>query len=186
MLPWPGIALLGAVVCTVCDHLHVAYGVLTYPHPVFWQQAWWVPLLFGVASVVMVASAEPIRRALGGRSLSQPTPAQLTGDAIALVAAYALTAFAHTLPTYVLGINLAFWLARALRGTPPWLIVYCILTAIGGVGFEALWSKLGFFYYIDPDFIGTPRWLFTIYLHVAFLTAGLARVISGNQQIERT
>jgi hypothetical protein len=177
MLPWLGVALLGAVVCTICDHLHVIYDVLYYPKPVFWQQAWWVPLLFGTASVVFVAGAEPIRRVLAGRVLPRPTPAQLTGDAIGLVAAYSLTAFAHTLPDAVLGINLAFWLARVLRGTPVWLVIYCVIVAIGGVAFEGFWSWLGFFYYKNPDFLGTPRWLFTIYLHVSFLTAGLSRAL---------
>jgi len=179
MLPWLLIALLGGVVCTLCDHLHVACGVLAYPKVAFWGEAWWVPLLFAVASIVMVSGARPVRRALGGRPTPAPTVLELVGDGVAVVAAYAFTAFGASLPNVVLWVNLAYFVARVLRGVPAWLLVYCILMAIGGVAFEAFWSWLGFFHYIEPDFLGTPRWLFTIYLHGGFLTAGLARVIQG-------
>jgi len=37
---WLVLALVGAVICTVCDHLHATHGVLVYVHPVAWDQAW--------------------------------------------------------------------------------------------------------------------------------------------------
>src|ERR1041384_4296360 len=42
--------LLGAVLGPALDHLHVASGTTSYAHPVFWQAAWWTPLLFGFAA----------------------------------------------------------------------------------------------------------------------------------------
>lgn len=175
-LPWVALAAAGAVLCTVCDHLHVATGVLAYPHVAFWGEAWWVPLLFGAASVVIVASAAGVRRILAAPSLPQPSPARIAAGGIAFVTAYAFTAFGHALPDVVLGVLLGFWLARALQA-PVWVVVYALLVAVGGSAFEATWSALGFFRYLVPDFTGIPRWLPCIYLHVAFVTADLERVL---------
>jgi hypothetical protein len=185
MRAWLAIALAGAVVCTVCDHLHVINDVLSYPNIAFWGEAWWVPLLFATASLVIVANAGVIRRALGGAPLDPPSLAQVMADGIVFVTAYAFTAYGHTLPNVVLGVLLGFWLARALTA-PIWLIVYSVLVAIGGTAFEGTWSKLGFFQYLHPDFYGVPRWLPGIYLHVAFLTAGLERLARGGDAAART
>jgi hypothetical protein len=45
--------------------------------------------------------------------------------------------------------------------------VFCLLAALSGVLFEATLSALGGFAYIDPDFLGVPRWLPGLYLHAA-------------------
>jgi hypothetical protein len=178
MLGWVGIAVAGAVVCTICDHLHVVNDVLSYPHVAFWGEAWWVPLLFASAALVIVANARVVRRLFGAPALDAPRPARLTADGIAFVTAYAFTAYGHTLPNVVLGVLFGFWLARALT-SPLWLVVYSVLVALGGTAFEGTWSALGFFRYQEPDFYHVPRWLPGIYLHVAFLTAGLERLTRG-------
>ena len=67
----------------------------------------------------------------------------------------------------------------SLSGAPAWLVVYSLLVAAGGTLFEARWSTLGFFYYSSPDFIGVPRWLPGIYLHVAFSPAGDGAALIG-------
>jgi hypothetical protein len=179
ILPWVAAAAAGAVICTVCDHLHVVTGVLTYPHVAFWGEAWWVPLLFGTASVVIVASAGNLRRMFSAPPLAAPSPRRVAAGGVAFVTAYAFTAFGHELPNVVAAVLAGFWLARALQA-PAWLVVYSIVVAIGGSAFEATWSALGFFRYLVPDFAGIPRWLPGIYLHVAFLTADLERVLRGS------
>lgn len=176
-LRWVLVALAGAILCTVCDHLHATHGVLWYPKVSYWDQAWWVPLLFAAASVGGVASVGMIRKALGGRELDLPTPLEIAGDAIGFVTAYVYTSFGHHQPNVVAGVLVGFWLVRVLNRTPAWLIVFSILVGIGGTLFEAGWSALGFFYYRDPDFIGVARWLPGIYLHVAFLMASLERLV---------
>jgi hypothetical protein len=180
MAAWVAIAIAGAIVCTVCDHLHVVTGVLVYPHPVFFQQAWWVPALFAGASVVIVANAGLVRRLRGAAPLPSPSPRQLIADALAFVTAYAFTAYGHGLPNLVLAVLVGFWAARALT-SPPWLALYSLLVAVGGSAFEGTWSALGFFHYLDPDVYHVPRWLPGIYLHVAFLTAALERLTHGGE-----
>jgi len=65
-MKWLAALLIAAGVCTVLDHEHVAWGVLAYPHPDFWQQAWWVPLLFSAGTLGALTSTGVVRRLVGG------------------------------------------------------------------------------------------------------------------------
>jgi hypothetical protein len=181
VIRWVVVALAGAIVCTVCDHLHATHGVLWYPKVAYWDQSWWVPLLFFVATLAGLFSAGVIRKALGGRELDPPTRGQIAGDVIGFVTAYLYTVFGHHQPNLVLGVLLGFWLVRVLNRMPPWLIVFSLLTGLGGTLFEASWSGLGFFYYRNPDVIGVARWLPGIYLHAAFLMASLERLVRARR-----
>jgi hypothetical protein len=164
----------------VCDHLHATHGVLWYAHPVVWDQAWWVPLLFAGASLAAVGGATPVRRLLGARNPPPPTAREVAGDGLAFITAYAYTSFAPAdRPNVTLALLAAWWLARVVRGRAGWLVVYSLLTAAAGTLFEAGWSALGFFAYHHPDFLGVPRWLPGIYLHVALVAGPLERALRG-------
>ena len=177
---WLTVALGGAALCTVCDHLHATHGVLHYVHPFVWEQAWWVPLLFAIASLAAVAGATPIRRWLGARSAPPPTAREIASDGLAFVVAYAYTSFAPAdRPNLTLALSIGWWLARVVRGGAGWLVAYSLALALAGSAFEATWSALGFFYYRHPDIAGVPRWLPAIYLHVALLAGPLERVLRG-------
>jgi hypothetical protein len=177
---WLILALCGAAICTVCDHLHATHGVLYYVHPVVWAQAWWVPLLFAGASLAAVAGATPIRRLFGAGTAPAPTVREIAGDGIAFIVAYAYTSFAPAdAPNVTLALLAAWWLARVVRGRATWLVAFSLVMAVAGSGFEALWSALGFFYYRHPDVAGVPRWLPGIYLHVALVAGPLERVLRG-------
>jgi hypothetical protein len=174
MIKWGIAVACGALLCTVLDHLHATHGVLVYPHPRVWRQAWWVPFLFGAATVVVLGAVEPVRRLLGGRRTAVPSVAELASAAIAFVAAYGFTSFGHRQPDVVWVLLTAWWVSRVLVGTPGWVIAFCLLTALGGTSFEAGWSALGFFHYLHPDLLGVPRWLPCIYLHVGLLAVPVA------------
>ncbi len=172
---WLVVALAGAVVCTICDHLHVVTQVLGYPHSIFWEQEWWVPLLFASATTVCVWGARKMRHWFRGRALPVPSTGRLLGEAIAFVTAYVFTAYGHTLPNVVLGVLAAAWFARAISGMPAWLVVYSLIVAAGGATFESIFSRAGFFHYYVPDYLGVPRWLPALYLHVALVSAAVER-----------
>lgn len=177
---WLILALVGAVVCTVGDHLHATHGVLYYVHPVAWDQAWWVPLLFAGASLAAVLGATPLRRLIGPTAERAATGREIAGDGIAFAAAYAVTSFLPAdRPNVTLALLAAWWLSRVVRGRATWLIVYSLVMAVSGTAFEAAWSALGFFYYRHPDFAGVPRWLPGIYLHAALIAGPLERVLRG-------
>src|SRR5262249_19164772 len=134
-----GFAILGSVVCTICDHLHATHGVLYYTKPDFWSQSWWVPLLFFGASLTVVMGASLIRKLLRGPAVGQPTVGRILGDLVAFVTAYAYTSFGHEKPNVVLAVLVGFWLARVLGSRPRWVIVFSIIVAIGGTAFESFW-----------------------------------------------
>lgn len=180
---WLILALSGAAICTVCDHLHATHGVLYYAHPVVWNQAWWVPLLFAGAALAAVSGATPIRRLFGARATAAPTAREIAGDGIAFIVAYAYTSFAPAdHPNVTLALLACWWLARVVRGRAPWLIAYSLVMAVAGSAFEATWSALGFFWYHHPDIAGVPRWLPGIYLHVALVAGPLERVLKGSDE----
>jgi hypothetical protein len=155
----------GALIATVGDHLHVVYGVLFYPHPVLFQQAFWVFPLFVVATWAMLSGAETVRRALGGRRV--PTnPAEVALATGAFFLAYAFTAVSAELPNVVLVVLLLTWLVR-IRRVPRWVLVFGALAAACGVASESGLSAMGMFRYVNPDVLGVPRWLPALYLHAS-------------------
>jgi len=153
-LRWTVAVLLGALVATVGDHLHVIYGVLFYPHAVLFQQALWVFPLFVVAAWAVLSGTETVRHALGG--LCVPTD----------LAEAAFTAVAAELPSLVLGVLVVTWGLRVGR-LPRWVFAFGLLAATCGVGCESALSAMGMFKYVDPDALGVPRWLPALYLHAS-------------------
>ncbi len=178
-----GAALVGAVLCTVCDHLHATHGVLSYPAIFAWSQAWWVPFLFFAASLGAIVGVSTVRKLARGAPVVMPGPARLLSDVVAFVTAYAFTAFGHTLPNVVLVVLVLWWAARMLAlaevdaAAVRWVVAFSLVTAVAGTVFEGAWSALGFFHYENPDVIGVPRWLPGIYLHVAPLAITFATFI---------
>jgi hypothetical protein len=166
---------LGALLCTLGDHLHVVYGVLGYPHPVLFQQAWWVFPLFAGGVAAMLAGCETVRERLAGARV----PTSLGEAALAsawFFVAYAFTAVAADFPTCVLVVLVVTWALR-VRGLPRWVVVFSLVAAAGGVTFEASLSRAGGFAYLDPDWLGVPRWLPGLYLHAALAVPRLRGLI---------
>jgi hypothetical protein len=179
MMRWLWVAASGALVCTVCDHLHATYGATAYARPVVWNQAWWVPLLFSLAVPFIVFLAGPTRRLLGGEPLPMPTARQIVGDGIQFVTAYVFTAFAHEQGALLTGVMLGWWVGRAVRGAPAWVAVYAIFVGLGGALFEAGWSGIGMFHHNHRDVLGVPFWLPMLYMHGALLAAPVERLVAG-------
>ena len=116
----------------------------------------------------MVAAAHRLRV----RFAAAQAPASLTqtlSATIAFAAAYALTAFWHAQPMALGGMLTAWWISRVLLGVDRWLLFFSLLTAVGGPLFEAGWSALGFFTYVESHALGVPVWLPALYLHVGLL-----------------
>lgn len=174
---WAVLAIAGAVLCTVGDHLHATQGVLVYRHVVAWDQDGWVPLLFAAASIVTVLGARPF--VAWGRRVEQAAPPDarlIAADGLGFFLAYTYTAFApHDRPDVTLAVLGGAFLVRVLgERRPAWLVVYCLVLGVGGVLTEAAIAATGAFRYLHPDLLGTPRWLAGIYWHAGLLSGGLA------------
>jgi hypothetical protein len=169
---WLVLAIVGALLCTVGDHFHATQGVLVYRQIFAWSQAYWIPPLFALASIVCVASA----RMFLSRDAAVPSPRLIVGDALGFSGGYLYTSFAapeH--PNVTLLVLVVAFIVRVLgERRPAATVVYCVLLGIGGVVGECLISSTGGFHYVHPDVLMTPRWLGGIYLHVGLLTSDLA------------
>jgi hypothetical protein len=177
---WVVAFVVGGLWCYVLDHQHVVWNVLSYPDQDFWQQAWWVPLLFGTSTVLALLAVEPIRRLVRGGLGETPSAALVVADFASFSAAYYLTAVAHRTPDLLLLILVGTWVIRVAAGMPAWGVAYCIGAALVGPAVEATISGLGLFHYHHPDFLGFARWLPGLYLHVGVLAVTLGqRMRSG-------
>ena len=167
--------LAGAVVCTLCDHLHVAFGVLSYAHPDVWGQAWWVPLLFAVSTWSVIVGVVPARALFGAEPWRAPvSPAPIVFGGAMFVMAYAFTAFAPAGPNVIVGALVLLWVLRVAKGVPRWLLGYSLIVAVAGPSVEATLSSLGMFSYRSPDLLGVPRWLPALYLHAGLVAGPVA------------
>ncbi len=167
------LGVAGSTLCTVCDWFHSRFGAIEYPSPALLGEAWWVPLLYFCASIVLVAGVAPVRKILRAPNGPRPSLRMVAGDAIALCVAWIATAFGHREPTALLFVLVGWWLARVVRGRAAWTAIYSLLVAAGGVLIEYTLSSLGGFRHTRVDFFHVPRWLPAIYLHAALLATTL-------------
>lgn len=159
-------AVLGGVGGVVLDHIHVSFGVLYYPKPWVWDQAWWVGPLFAAATIVVLTVAGVFaRQAPGTREHTVPSSAAW------FVAAYWASGQWHGHPV---GLAIAYLVFFALRTTHRPTLMFAGLLAVCGVGFEIMLSSTGAFYYRHPDFAGVPMWLGGLYLHAAPFALAIA------------
>ena len=154
------LAVLGAVLGTSLDCLHVASGVLSYNHPQIWKTSLWVPVIFGT---VCAASYVPVSAL--SRSFSVPTEdfrSRALRDVKRLFSAYLLTAVFVGREE----ITLAALLILAVIGTvmnshPLWLVCGLFAAVVGSMS-EALLVHSGFFQYLHSQPI--PYWLPLLWL----------------------
>jgi hypothetical protein len=163
--------LLGAVLGSALDHLHVASGTTSYAKPFLFQQAIWVPLLFGFAGAGFADLHRRLRTAFGAPPMSVSRPA-LAADLVIFVAAYWASAYLPASNLALLAGFTAAWIVRVHRG-PPHRIVHGLACAACGVAAEWALTGLGAFTHHRADFLRVPLWLPGLYLLASPLLAGL-------------
>lgn len=177
MLPLAALFLVGAVLGTLGDQIHVQFGVLYYPKPFLLGQAFWVPLLFGAGAPLMV-HGEAMVQGLTKRGMiaERPPRTAVVLPGILFFAAYFATGLFAAWPiALTVGLTLT-WIIRAAlitrrrQATARELLFGAVAMAIGGTLVEALVSAIGAFYYRKSDFIGVPIWLPALYFHLSLLT----------------
>ncbi len=173
MARWLALALLGSLLCTVCDHVHVACDVLAYEHPIFWSQAWWVPVQFAFVSLGTVLAADGVR-ALFRAPVAPPTARAAISDVLFLVVAWVTSGLGAREPTAVAFVLAGMWLARVVRGRPAWHVACALIAAAAGSLVEHAMTVAGLFHHCRQDFLTVPRWLPTLYLHAGLLGATLS------------
>lgn len=170
--------VLGAVVGTLLDQIHVRAGVLAYTHPLLFGQAAWVPLVFGSGGLVLVNS-----HVLGmfGGDEGKPAPRSLAVPTLLFVGAYLLTGIAADRPVLVLSVLAVAWATRLALAPSHAIALAGLAFALGGPLFEAALSGTGAFTYRRPDALGVPCWLPALYLHAAGFTRAICLALTGRQ-----
>ncbi len=180
--------VVGGLLLSLCDRVHVMYGVIVQNDQSFLGQAWWVPPMFGVVTVVTMRLYALLRPMLGAR-IAPASRTQLVTTALALASAYVVTGPGAARPMMLAGGLAALWAFRAMarRSLPEvWL---ALLIAVVGPAVEALTSASGAFRYVAADFLYVPMWLPAVYLHAAPLVVEIDGMLHGLPEtppLERT
>jgi hypothetical protein len=180
------LALLGALVATFGDFMHVQTGTLHYPHPVFMGQAWWPFFAFTGAFLWMALVYRLLDRRLPAsfarvRSTSPGGNRELIESLTYFLFVYLLSGFGSAAPLTLAIVFYATWLLRfAAAKERAFLAVVAAALAVGGTLSEAAMSWGGLVTYVRSDFLGVPAWLPGLYLHGAFaLRDGYRRFAAG-------
>jgi hypothetical protein len=173
----------GAVLGTALDHLHVASGTTSYAKPFLFQQAIWVPLLFGFAAAGFADLHRRLRNAFGAPPMNV-SRLFLAADLVVFAAAYWASAY---LPASNLALLVSFtlvWIVR-IRRDPPHRIVHGLACAACGVAAEWALTGLGAFTHHRADFLRVPLWLPGLYLLASPLLAGLDDVAAARHLTDK-
>lgn len=166
--------VVGGTVISLGDRFHIVFGVLSQNDQSFFGQAWWVPLVFGVAGLIMFPSWMVIRRVFRGTVYPIKLPS-LISSAILFLVAYAATGPFAKYGLTLVGVLVGSWLLRLWWRTQTDVatVLFCLSLAIAGPLVEIGFSWAGMFKYHVHHFWTIPMWLPGIYLHGALVLVDL-------------
>lgn len=167
-------ALLGALLATLCDSVHVYTQTLSYPEPFLFGQAWWVFPGFMMTFLLMqytclflvnrLPPGIPVRK-----SVSKGNVREMTETITIFALVYLLSGFGNNEPLILSVIFYGTFVMRWLFSYDRlWLFILAALMAVGGMIAEGLLSAAGLVTYRYVDVFYVPFWLGGLYLHGAF------------------
>jgi hypothetical protein len=120
---------------------------------------WFVPLEFGLAGLAAGAVVPVLDRRLAGRPLGWPHAARLR-ELVLIVALYLATVAANGWGAVALAIVFtALGTFRLMWQPAPGDWAFVLIAAIIGPAVEATLVAVGAFDYTEPDVLGIPVWL---------------------------
>lgn len=171
MLP---LALLGAILATFCDAMHVHTATLTYPDPWLFNQAVWVLPGFFVAFMSMaVAYLWLIRLLPAGlpheMSVSPGDVRSVVETMTTFALVYLLSGFGSREPALLAAVfYIAFVIRLAFTYEKSFLLLTALVLAPAGMFAEGALAALGLVHYRLPEIFNVPWWLGALYMHGAF------------------
>lgn len=176
-IKWTGIvlfALLGAAVATFCDGVHVYTQTLSYTHPLWFGQPWWVYPNFALVFIFMEFACLFIADRLPAgisvkQSVSKGNIREFTETVIIFALVYLLSGFGNFSPVFLSVIFYGTFTVRWLFTYDRlWLLVLAVAMAIGGMFVEGAFAATGLMEYRYVDVFYVPFWLGGLYVHGAF------------------
>jgi len=168
------LALMGALVATICDGVHVYTQTLSYTDPFLFGQAWWVfpgfILTFLLMEFAYLLVVENLPTGISTQKSVSPGNARDFTEAVIIFALiYLLSGFGNREPVILSVIFYGTYVVRWLSSYDRlWLLILSGLMAIGGMYVEGAISAMGWMTYRSVDFFYVPFWLGGLYLHGAF------------------
>lgn len=185
------LAVLGALIATLCDASHVYTQALSYPGPLCAGQAWWVfpgfLLAFSFMGVSYVVQARLCRQVMLVESSQSPGSAHaMVESLVVFVLVYLLSGFGNESP-YLLALIFfgTFFIRLAVTYERGWALLLALSMAVGGMFVEGLLSLLGQVTYRHVDVFGVPYWLGGLYMHGALALRESARFFIYRQPAEQ-
>lgn len=178
------IFVLGGIFGAAGDYSHVASQTDGYLNPLFplpTGQPFWVPFLFGSASLSIALSHLSADQLLGPKNRVRPSISFSILGVLIFLALYAASGF---LPLTTGGLKdvllwscaLLFWWAadRTWQG-----LFMSLGTAVVGTLVEIGLTQIGAFFYFPSvsNFFGVPSWLPALYITASVSVGNLARFI---------
>jgi hypothetical protein len=167
-------ALLGAVIATFCDGIHVHTQTLSYPETFLFGQAWWVFPGFVLAFLFMQAVYYLVVQRLPSgidyqKSVSRGSSRALIETALAFAFVYLISGFGNHEPVFLSVIFYGTFMVRWLFSYDRlWLLILAVLMAFGGMVAEGVLSAADLVTYRYTDVFYVPLWLGGLYVHGAF------------------
>ena len=166
--------LMGITLGPLFDGFHTYSGTTAYPNPLFLKMAWWVPLLFGIAYVVIGVTHFDFYKFFKAKK-------QFLGWSQVIIGflSFALIYFASgfliegPLKTVLL-FSSAILIWVLFSGTWQGLTL-AIFTGLSGTLIEILFIHYKTFFYLQPDLWGIPYWLPALYLAGSVAGGNLVR-----------
>ena len=181
------LALLAALIATLCDQVHVTTATLYYPNPCCFGQPWWSLPGFFVAFTAMGIIYLQLAKWLPAKidrsfSTSSGGYRSLTESMLIFALVYILSGFGNESPAL---LNLLFYgsflLRLAVTQDKGFIVILSMIIGVGGVLGEGILSALDLVSYTKPVIFHVPVWLAALYFHGAFaLRDGMRFFVYGS------
>ncbi len=173
----------GGILGSLCDLFHVSNYITGYRSPYILAQAWWVPLIFGTATLAIALSHVYFDQIFKRPKYNLKWTKVLYGI-IAFIFMYFISAY-WPASSHSKIILLAF------AATTIWYIfdktvgglVYAIITAIIGSAVEISLVQSGAFHYTQPEFYGIVYWLPFLYIAGSVVVGNVGRVMFEGEKM---
>lgn len=169
------IAVLSAIVATLCDAIHVFTHTLAYPQPLWLGQAFWVLPGFFITFLAMSLIYAALADRLGGvlaceqSASGRVSPVPFVECMTLFALTYVLSGFGNFEP-FLLGVIFysTFVIRFCVSYERGFLLLLAVLLGIGGMFGEGVLIQFGLVEYRHAEIFGVPYWLGGLYMHGAF------------------
>ena len=179
---------VGFVIGPIGDFFHVHTGTTAYPPEIyglyFWGLPFWVPLLFGAASLAVGLSHPAFDKILGPDRLRPGAQGlgRVVFGLLIFIGAYTLSGYLPDSYGWHNDLLLAL-IAMATWALLDWTwqgLVLGVLTAVSGAAAEMILVHLGVFSYLPPrnTLWGVAPWLPYLYFTASVTVGNLGRYLS--------